>query len=96
MTIQQIGYALFRKDEEQALAAFGRSNPPAGRGWDTDHPALAARGIAERVDDYCATAYLYCRRAQAVPRLDLDAALADIERLPYEEPLPSEHLLGAA
>lgn len=95
VTIQQIGYALFRKDDEQKLAAFEKTNPPAGRGWDTEHPALAARGIAERTDDYCATAYLYCRRAQAVPRLDLDAALADIGRRPYEEPLPNERSFGA-
>ena len=94
VTIQQIGYALFRKDDEQKLAKFEPRNPPAGRGWDTEHPSLAARGIAERVDDYCATAYVYCQRPQAVPRLDLDLALADIERLPYEERLPSERVFA--
>jgi hypothetical protein len=46
-----------------------------------------AWGIAERVDDYCATAYVYCREPQPVPRLDLAVALADIER--------REHELGA-
>jgi hypothetical protein len=33
--------------------------------------------------------------AQPVPRLDLDAALADIERHEFESPLPNEHLAAA-
>ena len=62
-------------------------------GWHRDlGPGMLAWGIAERVDDYCATAYVYCLEAQAVPRLDVDAALADIERRDYEEPLPQERL----
>ena len=32
------------------------------------------------------------RDPQPVPRLDLDAALADIERRDYETPLPQEFL----
>ena len=58
-----------------------------------DGPVLAM-GIAERVDDYCATAYVYAARAQPVPRLDLPAAVAEIERLPYEKPLPMEGMFG--
>jgi hypothetical protein len=42
----------------------------------------------------CATAYVYCRDAQAVPRLDLAAALADVERRPYEKPHPFEPFLA--
>ena len=49
-------------------------------------PGMLAWGIAERVDDYCATAYVYCREPQPVPRLDVAAALADIERRDYEQP----------
>jgi hypothetical protein len=90
VTIQQIGYALFRTGEDAALADFEKTNPPAGQGWDRSHPKLAARGIAERIDDYCATAYVYCRHVQPVPRLELDAALADVERRPYEQLLPFE------
>ena len=56
---------------------------------------MLAWGIAERVDDYCATAYVYCREPQPVPRLDVDAALADIERRDYEQPLPQEQLSAA-
>jgi len=31
-----------------------------------------------------------------VPPLDVAAALADVERRDYEQPLPMEHLAGAA
>lgn len=47
---------------------------------------MIAQGIAERVDDYCATAYVYCREPQAVPRLDVVAAVASISRRNYERP----------
>lgn len=95
VTIQQIGYAVFRKDQDELLRRFEATNPPAGGGWERRNPALLAQGIAERVDDYCATAYAYCREAQAVPRLDLAAVLADIERRPYERPTPSERRMDA-
>jgi hypothetical protein len=56
---------------------------------------VLAWGIAERVDDYCATAFTYCREPQPVPRLDLASALADISRLPFETPHPLEAALAA-
>ena len=56
-------------------------------------PGMLAWGIAERVDDYCATAYVYCLEPQPVPRLDVDAALADIERRDYEKPAPAGRAL---
>lgn len=49
--------------------------------------------LAERVDDYCATAWVYCRTPQGVPRVDVAAAIADIGRLPYEPADPLESLL---
>ena len=71
------------------------TNPVAGEGWLRDvAPGLLAWGIAERVDDYCATAFVYCREPQPVPRLDLAAALADIERKDYESVNPQEALQG--
>ncbi len=95
VTIQQIGFALFTKGQEQAFERYAQTNPVAGRGWGHNpRPGIIAQGIAERVDDYCATAYVYCRRPQAVPRLDLAAALADIGRRPYEQPHPLEAFLG--
>ena len=68
----------------------------AGEGWlRSGTGRFLAWGIAERADDYCATSYVYCRRPQPVPRLDLASALADIERRPGEVPHPME-LMNAA
>jgi hypothetical protein len=83
VTIQQIGYALFREGEEQQFERFAASHPVAGDGWQRGD-GIIARGIAERVDDYCATAYVYCREPQPVPRVDMALATADIARRPYE------------
>ena len=74
-------------------APYGGAPLVVGDGWHRDlGPGMLAWGIAERVDDYCATAYVYCLEAQEVPRLALEAALSDIERRDYEEPLPQEGL----
>ena len=85
VTIQQIGSAFFPAGQEAALEAYEKTNPVAGEGWIRDMvPGLHAWGIAERVDDYCATAYVYCTRPQPVARVDVAGALADIGRRPYE------------
>jgi hypothetical protein len=84
VTIQQIGAAFFQRGDEDRLAAYDATNPAAGRGWIRDVFGLLAWGIAERVDDYCATAYVYCRDPQPVPRLDVAAAIADIGRRDHE------------
>ena len=94
VTIQQIGYVVVPKSAEAELERFERGNPAAGRGWHRDNPAVTAHGLGERVDDYCATAYVYCRDAQPVPRLDLAAATADISRRSYEEKSQTEQMLG--
>ena len=95
VTIQQIGFALFVAGQEEAFEQYARTNPAAGSGWQLQpRPGVLAHGLAERVDDYCATAYVYCRTPQAVPRLDLPAALTDIARRPYEKPHPLEAMLG--
>ena len=95
VTIQQIGYAVFGESQEKVFEEFKATHPAAGSGWE-QHPApgLLARGIFERVDDYCATSYVYCRDPQSVPRLDIETALADIERRAYEEPSPMERLMS--
>lgn len=90
VTIQQIGAKFFAPGQEDALVAYERTNPVAGPGWHRDIPGMLAWGITERVDDYCATAYVYCERPQAVPRVDVAAAVADLERMPYETPQPFE------
>jgi hypothetical protein len=95
VTIQQIGFMVFLDGQEEHLALYERSNPPAGTGWmRAPRPGVLAMGIAERVDDYCATAFVYCRDPQPVPRLDLDAARADIGRRPYETPDPTEAMFA--
>jgi hypothetical protein len=87
VTIQQIGFELFRPGQEEELAA----KQAAGGGWTRpDHPRVLAYGIAERVDDYCAVAYVMCEQPQPVPRPDLDDIVADVERLGYEQPHPME------
>ena len=49
-------------------------------------PGVEALGIHERVDDYSAAAFFYCRTPQPVDRLDVAAARADLGRLPHERP----------
>jgi hypothetical protein len=96
VTLQQIGYALFRAGEEAAFDAFAARHPAAGDGWQERPSAkVRAQGICERIDDYCATSFVYCREPQPVPRLDLPLALADIARRPYEQPHPMERPAGA-
>ncbi len=91
VTLQQIGYVFFGEGQEDAFARYAETNPVAGRGW-TMHPrpGLLVRGIAERRDDVCATSFVYCREAQAVPRLDLARVTSDIARRPYEVAHPME------
>lgn len=87
VTIQQIGFDVFREGDEERMAAA----EPAGGGWmDLELPGVAGLGIAERSDDYCATAFVVCAEAQPVERVDVAAAVADIERRPYEQPSPME------
>jgi Protein of unknown function (DUF2961) len=87
VTMQQIGAMFFAAGQEEALAGYERTHPVAGEGWIRDAGrGLLAWGIVERVDDFCATAYVYCREVQAVAPLDLEGALADIGRREYEPP----------
>jgi hypothetical protein len=93
VTIQQIGMSVFPAEDE-AFARWAETHPAAGEGWQRNRaPGIAVAGIHERVDDYCATAYVYCTEAQPVPRLDPAVALADVGRLPFETAHPLEALL---
>jgi hypothetical protein len=97
VTIQQIGAAFFLNGEESALEEYERAHPVAGEGWlRSARQRFLAWGIAERVDDYCATDYVYCSRVQAVPRLRMESAVADIGRLPWETAQPLELLSAFA
>jgi len=93
VTIQQIGFEIFLRGQEELMA----SRQAAGEGL--NHPdidGVLGIGLCERVDDYCATAFVMCEEAQAVPRLDVAAAVADIERRDYETPSRMELTLLAA
>jgi hypothetical protein len=98
VTIQQIGAMGVPLGQEHLLEKY----QPAGEGWMTPDKfpefanfPMAAFGIAERTDDYCATAFVYCEKPQAVPRLDVAAAVADVHRAAYEKPTRMELMLEA-
>jgi hypothetical protein len=96
-TIQQIG-SLWTSGP--AAAAVRSKYISAGPGWITKteiekalgpviggmFPPDIIGGLAERSDDYCAAAFIYCRDPQPVPKLDIKLALADIGLRPYEKP----------
>ena len=89
VTIQQIGFDVFTDADAQRMAA----RSPAGDGWQRiDAGGIAALGICERSDDYCAVAYVMCTRPQAVPRVALDDVVTAIERRPYEQPSATERM----
>lgn len=96
VTLQQIGAVPVFRGQGQLREWIDREDRIAGSGWyDLDESGpLEAFGICERRDDVCATAYLYLREPQPVPKLDLAAALADIERRPYEQPTDIERALA--
>ena len=90
VTIQQIGYTFIPKGQEEKMDQLVKTNPIAGQGWNIIKGPIHAMGIFERIDDYCATAFVYLQKPQKAPRLDLALALADIERRPYEKREPFE------
>jgi hypothetical protein len=95
VTLQQIGALLVPPGRDDLRQRIEREGRLAGSGWHRLAGGSAGLfGICERRDDVCATSYVYCRDAQPVPRLDLAAALADIERLPYETASPFEPALA--
>lgn len=96
VTIQQIGMAVFLGADRTPFEEYKTTHPAAGPGWiEPPIPGVVGGGIAERVDDYCATAFVYCERPQPVPRIEVDLATRDIERRPYEQPSPQEAMAGA-
>jgi hypothetical protein len=94
VTIQQIGTDHFLPGEEERLREVRARSRPAGRGVRVSAGPLIADGMFERVDDYCAAAFTVCAQPQPVPRLDVAAAVADLDRRSYEEPDEMEFLFG--
>ncbi|MDQ1520847.1 MAG: hypothetical protein QOI55_1920 [Actinomycetota bacterium] len=95
VTIQQIGMHVFLDGQDAEMDAYLATNPPAGAGWArTPRAGVLGMGICERVDDYCAAAFVYLRSVQAVPPVDIASATAGIERRDYERPSEIESLFG--
>jgi hypothetical protein len=92
VTLQQIGGMLFPPGHEAEMAAIEDSGRLAGIGWQRIGGGAFTFGIVERIDDVCATAYVYCSEPQRVGRVDLTGAVADLERRPYETAGPMEAL----
>lgn len=94
VTIQQIGMHTFPAGAVKEFEDFASEHPAAGDGWLRGVPGIEALGIHERVDDYCAAAFFYCRTPQPVDRLDVEVACADLARLAHERPDPMEAWFG--
>jgi Protein of unknown function (DUF2961) len=90
VTLQQIGGVLFPPGHEAEMAAIETAGRLAGDGWQRIGDGAFTFGIVERIDDVCATAYVYCRKPQEVERVDLAGAVADLERRSYERSDPME------
>jgi D-arabinan exo alpha-(1,3)/(1,5)-arabinofuranosidase (non-reducing end) len=96
VTIQQIGAVYVQKGKEGKRERIEQDYGLAGPGWQGSRGTeIVDWGIAERVDDYCAASFVYCKSAQAVPRYDAALATQDIERLHYEKPSGMEARLAA-
>jgi hypothetical protein len=85
-TIQQIGAIAVAHGQESQIEALSKRYTLAGNGWERDIQGapFSAFAIAERRDDYCAAAFVYCRVPQPVPRVDIKAAARDIALREYE------------
>lgn len=92
VTLQQLGGVLFPQGHEDEMAVIEDSGRLAGDGWQRIGDGAYTFGIVERIDDVCATAYVYCREPQRVERVDPTGAVADLERKAYETADPMEAL----
>lgn len=86
VTIQQIGMHMFFEGQEELAELYRSTNPMAGSERTDPPDGVIEMAIHERVDDYCATSFVYCREAQPVQRCDVAVATADVGRCPYEQP----------
>lgn len=85
VTIQQIGAVLLPPGSGATKEAIDAAGIVCGSGWrHIDRPWAEWFAVCERVDDYCATAYVYCCDVQSVPRVVVAEAIADVARVPFE------------
>jgi hypothetical protein len=94
VTLQQIGAVMVASGQGPVRERIEREGRVAGGGW-MDFGARGAFAVCERQDDVCATAFLYLRDAQPVPRSDAALAIAQIERRAWEKPSPFEGMAAA-
>jgi hypothetical protein len=86
VTIQQIGGGPdFKKGQEAKFEEFKMNHIAAGPGWMNLGGDSLGFALLERSDDYCATAFIYCRQPQPVARYKTDMAVREIGLLPVEE-----------
>jgi hypothetical protein len=95
VTLQQIGAVAIPRGQGALRERLEREGRAAGGGFQALRGGLEAFGICERQDDVCATAFLYLRDAQAVPRVHAASACAGIARRDWEKASPFEAMLGA-
>ncbi len=94
VTIQQIGMNLFLAGQEPERDSYLATNPLAGNGWfEPTPPGTCGMALFERVDDYSAAAFVYCRDAQPVRRVEIAVAIADLDRREFEHADPMEAFL---
>lgn len=94
VTVQQIGAIHLPAGDAALKANVEKAHPMAGSGWIGEGGPMLW-GIAERVDDYCAAAFVYCQNVQAVRRYSTEDAIADIARKGYEQPSEFEQTMAS-
>jgi hypothetical protein len=75
VTIQQLGGAVFLKEQREERLEFAKTAQTVG-GWH-EHPEDSiydANALYERQDDYCATAFVYLTTPRPVPDVGVDFA----------------------
>lgn len=92
VTLQQIGWTPELKSKEELERYKATHLPAATKEWVVGSDGRLV-GTAERQDDYCATAFVYCRTPQPVPRLNIQSATANVARMPYEKPTQFEEMV---
>ncbi|MCB1000336.1 MAG: DUF2961 domain-containing protein [Acidimicrobiales bacterium] len=87
VTIQQIGAVMVPPGDEHLRDEVDAAGVVAGTGWThVGGSTVEWFAIAERVDDYCATAFVALEQVQGVVPVDVAAAVADVGRADYERP----------
>ena len=93
VTIQQIGSDIVAPGDDAMRERLQLTRRLTPAGWH-ELPGGYAVALSERSDDFCASSFVYRLEPRAVMSLDVDAATADIRRLPHEQPFAVEGVLA--